>query len=96
MKKVAKLVRKNVRPAHEHDCSACQFLGQLDGSDLYVCPEHLDIVARHGVDGEYRSLPIGMAFSLKDDGSVYSFAQKLLDRRNGDRRSFVPSAYVTK
>jgi hypothetical protein len=94
--KKATLVARNVKPSHEHDCGACRFLGQLDGSDLYVCEQHIDLVARHGVDGEYRSVPLGLAMAFhRDDGSVYSFAQKLLDRRNADRRAFVPSAYRT-
>lgn len=94
--KKATLVKRNVKPSHEHDCSACQFLGQLDGSDLYVCTQHFDLVARHGVDGEYRSVPLGLAMAHhRDDGSVYSFAQKLLSRRNENRRAFVASAYRT-
>ena len=36
-KKVAKLVARNVKPIHEHDCPLCMFVGRLDGMDLYIC-----------------------------------------------------------
>jgi len=48
-------------PLHKHDCDACQFLGNYNGHDLYICNptgkrDACTIIARWGSDGpEYRS-----------------------------------------
>lgn len=51
-------------PRHEHDCSACVFLGRHKDADLYFhesgIPAFTTVIARYGPDGNYFS---GLAFS---------------------------------
>ena len=50
------------KPRYTHDCDSCEFLGQYDKYDLYVCPDEPTIVARYGNDGcEYGS---GLDFAV--------------------------------
>ena len=89
--KTAKLVARNVKPVHTHDCSACRFLGRLNGKDLYVCHRATDtggrkvqeFVARFGSsDREYTSLG-----DWTPEGTEYSLAAEIL------RRGLPPNAY---
>jgi hypothetical protein len=94
MMKVAKLVARNVRPVHSHDCSTCKFLGRLDGRDLYVCSRAAstdgtrmrEFVARFGpTDREYTSLG-----DWTPEGTEYSLARQIL------LRGLPPNAYRTR
>lgn len=79
MKKVAKLVRRAVRPVHTHDCAQCRFLGRLNGEDLYHCPNDGSFIRRFGSEGgQYGSLG-----SMTPPGSPYALAAVLLQRRLG-------------
>ena len=85
MNKVAKLVSRNVKPVHSHDCAACSFLGRLNGKDLYHCSLHGEYVARNSSEPhDYGALPV----DLVPDGSPYSLAHALLARRNAVSASF--------
>lgn len=77
--KKAKLVCKNVKPVHEHDCDNCKFVGRLNGQDLYACvtPRGVEYSARYGSDGpQYSSLgsftpeesPVALAKALHERG----------------------------
>ena len=37
-------------PLHEHDCNTCAFLGNHEGSDLYVCRNEPHTYDGHMVD----------------------------------------------
>lgn len=57
------------KPAFEHDCETCVFLGHHDGHDLYYHPSMTmdTLIARYGDDGpDYRS---GIVFA-KVDGHI--------------------------
>lgn len=41
---------------YEHDCDDCLFFGCHEEFDLYFCPTHGDLIARFGIDGDYRSV----------------------------------------
>lgn len=48
----------SMRPVHEHDCDACQFLGHIDGHDLYWHPNTpTTYIARYGAGPDYTSGP---------------------------------------
>lgn len=83
--KTAKLVARMVRPLYQHDCDECRFLGRLDGKDLYCCSRTGEFTARHGnEDHQYGSLG-----TLTPEGTQYSLARQLLDRR------LPANAYIT-
>ena len=44
---------KKPEPQFRHDCSACTYLGEFEGADLYHCPQHgmPTLVARRSADG---------------------------------------------
>lgn len=84
--RVARCVRKNVRPRYAHDCEDCVFVGSLDGKDLYVCSKTGEFVSRYGSGGpKYGSLG-----GLTPPGTDYALAAKLAARGG------TPNAYVTK
>lgn len=39
-----------MKPQYQHDCKYCEFVGIIDGKDIYVCPQngYPTIVAREG------------------------------------------------
>lgn len=86
MKKAQLVSQATVAPKFEHDCSNCQFLGTLDGQDLYACATErgVEYSARFGDEGhQYGSLG-----SFCPEGTPYAFAQALLARRNAVSASF--------
>lgn len=88
MKKAKLVSSATVSPRFEHDCSNCQFLGSLDGQDLYACSTErgVEYSARFGDEGhQYGSLG-----SFCPEGSAYAFAQALLARFNAVSASFRP------
>lgn len=97
MKKVAKIVERNVKPAHAHDCADCRFLGRLNGEDLYACrktgraTEYLRRFGSHEAD--YGSLG-----DLTPEGSPYSLARQIHARFGTVAASLaplrVPNAWV--
>jgi hypothetical protein len=63
----------NNKPNHQHDCSACIYLGSIRDRenaaagyqdrfiDLYLCPKGTKtVIGRYGIDGEYTS---GLGFA---------------------------------
>lgn len=97
MTKKAKLVSTHAVPKFAHDCDNCEFLGSLDGHDLYACRTErgVEYSVRFGDEGhQYGSLG-----SLCPEGTPYALAQALLARRNcvgaSFRRFKVPCAWRT-
>jgi hypothetical protein len=86
MEKKAKLVRRNVKPAFEHDCPKCRFLGSLDGQDLWYCEASGDYIRRFGSEPSEN----GSLGCLTPPGSPYSLAHQIVVRR------LPPAAYVTR
>ena len=84
---IAKLTARNVRPLHTHDCTACVFLGILDGLDLYACKDG-SLIRRFGERSSYGSLPADIA---PPAGSPYAFAAVLLARSAVP--GFTPNTY---
>ena len=39
-----------MKPRFQHDCEYCEFVGVIDGMDIYICPQagNPTIVAREG------------------------------------------------
>jgi hypothetical protein len=71
---------------HEHDCTACVFLGQHGKFDMWVCPPtgtpaerrmRGSVIARDGEDGEYASTPLCMV-------------GRILDQLNRDGHELIP------
>lgn len=83
MVKVAKLVSRNVRPAHTHDCESCRFLGRLNNEDLYFCPNDGSYLVRFGSnDADNGSLG-----DLTPEGTAYNLARIIR------ARGIKPNAY---
>jgi hypothetical protein len=97
MKKAQLVSKATVAPRFEHDCEECQFLGSLDGQDLYACKtaRGVEYCARFGDEPhQYGSLG-----SMCPPGTPYALAQALLARRNAVSDSFrrfkAPAAWRT-
>lgn len=95
--KKATLVSTHAVPKFQHDCDNCEFLGSLDGKDLYACKTDrgVEYSARFGDEPhQYGSLG-----SMCPEGSPYALAQALLARRNAVSATFsrfkVPCAWRT-
>jgi hypothetical protein len=84
--KKARMVSTHAVRKFVHDCDNCEFLGTLDGQDLYACKTErgVEYSARFGDEGhQYGSLG-----SLCPEGTPYALAQALLARRNAVSASF--------
>lgn len=58
-------------PAYKHDCQECVSLGGFRGHDLYVCPKHGSILARHGSEEDaYSSLPTWVVAQVVAQGQM--------------------------
>jgi hypothetical protein len=96
-KKIAKLVSRNVKPVHQHDCEKCRFLGTVIGEcgyrqDMYVCVQstYTDYISRFGSDGpEYGSTTCSVLPYLPA-GTIYHLVAAL-EKKAG----YVPSSYRT-
>lgn len=95
MSTVARIVARNVAPIHEHDCSACTFLGRLDGDDLYHCPNFGGaLIARHSSrPSDNGSFGLDMRLAPAK-GTPYALALALYAL--GASRKVGTHAYVTK
>lgn len=72
-----------------HDCHACVFLGNLDGRDVYACPQagFPTIVARYGNDGpEYASGAHLVDELLTGPTRARALGARALELMNGWRR----------
>lgn len=90
-KQIARIVSRNVKPRHEHDCEKCIFLGHLNDLDIYKCGKNrnLNYIARFGDDGQYGCTPENVV-KLLPEGSAPRFAFELDKRKNP-----TPNAYST-
>lgn len=77
MVKIAKLVSRNVKPAHSHDCEQCRFLGSLNGEDLYFCPNDGSYVRRTSSEPS----DCGSLGDLTPEGTAYNLARVIRERR---------------
>lgn len=93
--KIARLIARNVKPMHAHDCPDCLFLGHLGGDDLYVCHNAetgAEYICRGSSgEGDYGCCP-GEFVDLTTNGSVYRLAAKLYDR-NLKEKGWTPNKY---
>lgn len=65
-----------------HDCTACTFLGHVEGADHYICRDSL--IARDGHDGpDYTSMPrhVVPMILAKDPGYILGLTAMLAARR---------------
>lgn len=75
--KIAKLVSRTVvSPKFRHDCTSCEFLGRLNGEDLYRCQNTGDFSRRFGNSAEEN----GSLGVWTPEGSPYALAQALVAR----------------
>lgn len=96
MKKVAKITNAGglARPCFAHDCQDCQFLGRLNGEDLYCCKRDGSYVRRYGHLGS----EFGSAGEYAPEGSPYALAKILWERRQEAHtkwQMFVPRTWTT-
>lgn len=83
-----------LKPKYQHDCAACQFLGQSLRRgriyDLYICPSDIagaTVIARLGDEGpDYLSHPVNVIPYVRQhspafEGSPLNDAYKLAEKR---------------
>ena len=82
--KMAQLVSASpIVPHFVHDCDKCQYLGRLNGEDLYYCPQDETFVRRFGDrDSDNGAMPVDVILTTPAfTGTPYSFANVLHTRR---------------
>lgn len=84
---IAKLIQRNVRPVHKHDCTKCEFLGRLDGKDLYFCRAEDAFTSRYG--SEPSANASRAARFARSPGEDFTLARALLARNQ------TPNSYIT-
>ena len=86
--KIARPISKlTVRPQHDHDCNKCNFIGSLDGADLYYCPVlggDASIIVRRSSEPSDNSA-WGLDWGKPPAGSPLAAAFAILARGNPPR-----------
>lgn len=87
--KIARLVsREVVGPMWDHDCEDCTFLGRLDQTDLYSCPNDKSLIARYSSISSDNGA-WGADWGIPPVGSRYALARIML------YKDLPPRAYRT-
>ena len=76
MKKLARLVARNIKPKFARDCEACLFVGRLDGQDLYLCGGDGSYLRRYGNEESQN----GSLGRMAPEGSAYALIRELVRR----------------
>lgn len=77
-------------PRYEHDCSSCNFLGQVGRDDAYFCPSEGSIVLRASSEvPDYASFPKAIAECVAEShgGARWAVALELANAEDLGRRA---------